>query len=65
MGDINEVERLERVSEVAKRLGVSQPFVYRLMDRGELPYVQLGRARRISPAAVEAFIRGHAGKART
>jgi excisionase family DNA binding protein len=40
-------EGLCRVGEAARFLGVSRSTLYQLMDRGELPYVKLGKARRI------------------
>lgn len=46
---------LLRVSEVAKFLGLARSTVYQLMDRGELPYAKIGRARRIPFNAVIAF----------
>jgi excisionase family DNA binding protein len=35
------------VSRVAELLGVSSQLVYKLMDRGELPYVKIASCRRI------------------
>jgi excisionase family DNA binding protein len=46
------------VREVAERLGVSPPIVYRLAERGELPHVRISNALRFEPAAVAAFIAG-------
>ena len=43
---------LMRVQEAARFLGLSRASVYQLMDRGELPWVKLGRARRIPRRAV-------------
>jgi excisionase family DNA binding protein len=40
-------EGLDRVSEVAKFLGLSRSTIYGLMERGELEYVKLGKSRRI------------------
>jgi excisionase family DNA binding protein len=45
-------EGLMRVAEAARFLSVSRAHLYALMDRGELPWVKLGRARRIPRAAV-------------
>ena len=45
-------EGLMRVPEAARFLSVSRAHVYSLMDRGELPWVKLGRARSIPRAAV-------------
>ena len=38
---------LDKVKEAAVFLGVSVAYMYRLMERGELPFVKLGRSRRI------------------
>ena len=35
------------VDDVALRLAMSRPFVYRAMESGELPFVKMGRSRRI------------------
>lgn len=47
------MERLPRmltVSEVAKRLRISKMTIYRMIDRGEIEHVRIGRIVRI-PAA--------------
>ena len=49
-------EGLAKVPEVAEYLGLSRAMVYRLMDRGELPYAKLGYARRVRWADVESYI---------
>lgn len=38
---------LRTVNEVAEFLGVSRSKVYTLMDEGDLPYVKLGKTRRV------------------
>ncbi len=43
---------LERVSETAHFLGISKSFVYRLINLGILPSVQIGRSRRVPIKAV-------------
>jgi excisionase family DNA binding protein len=40
-------EGLMTVREAASLCRVSRAFLYAAMDRGELPYCKLGRARRI------------------
>ena len=45
-------EGLMRVGEVANFLGLSRASVYQLMERGELPWAKLGRARRVPRRAV-------------
>lgn len=47
---------LMRVTEVATRLALSRSEVYRLLDTGDLPAVTVGRAVRIHPDDVAAFI---------
>ncbi len=42
--------------QVAGRLHVGLTTVYKLMNVGQLPFVQIGSDRRIEPSAVEAFI---------
>lgn len=42
-------------AEVAKMLGVSRPFVYRLLDRGVLPFHSVGRDRRVPYSAALAY----------
>ena len=39
-------------NEVADHLGVSRPYVYRLLDRGVLPCHKVGRDRRVPTASV-------------
>jgi excisionase family DNA binding protein len=48
-------EGLISVSEAAEFLGVSRSMVYVLMEDGQLPYVKIGRARRIPRRALLAF----------
>ncbi len=43
---------LLRVGEAAAFLSLSRATLYTLMDRGELPFVKLGRSRRIPRRAV-------------
>lgn len=40
------------IEQTQAMLAVSRSTVYALMDRGELAYVQLGRARRVPRRAV-------------
>jgi excisionase family DNA binding protein len=46
------VEGLVTVKEAGQFLGLSVASVYNLMGRGELPYVKLGRSRRIPRRAL-------------
>lgn len=45
-------EGLDRIEEAAEFLGLSRSYIYKLMDRGELAYVKVGRSRRIPHQAV-------------
>lgn len=47
--DVNELvgDGLKRVPEAAAFLGVSRSHVYMMMEQGTLPFVKLGRSRRI------------------
>jgi excisionase family DNA binding protein len=56
-----EIERpvLCRVSEAAAYLTLSRSSIYGLMDAGRLPYVKLGRSRRIKWADVLNLVEQH------
>src|SRR3954464_4168246 len=64
---VSAVVRLLTVREVAERLAVCTATVYALVERGELPHLQVSNTIRIRPADPEAFIagkRGSSGNAR-
>jgi excisionase family DNA binding protein len=42
-------------AKAAEVLGMSRPHLYKVMDAGELPYVAVGRDRRISLEDLRAF----------
>ena len=42
--------------DVARILNVSRSFAYKMMQDGTMPVVKLGRARRVHPEHLEAFI---------
>ena len=44
------------VSDAANRLAVSVKTIRRLIDCGELPFVPIGRAIRIRPDDLQAFV---------
>ena len=46
------------VDDVAARLRCSLSFAHRLVQRGTLPSVRLGRCRRVPAAALDAFVDG-------
>ena len=52
---------LLKVPDVAKMLGVSEVTVWRLVGRGELESIKIGRSRKIDPAAVEAYKKSRTG----
>ena len=45
------------VDEVAKRFKVTRAAVYKWMRSGDLPYVYIGKDRRITGTALRAFVR--------
>jgi putative molybdopterin biosynthesis protein len=50
--------------EIAERLQVNKMTVYRLLTRGELPYYQIGKLKRISRGDFDTYLRNNrvAGK---
>jgi excisionase family DNA binding protein len=55
-------ERLLRISEVAERLSVSPSMAWKLTATGELRSVRIGRAVRIRPSDLEAYLERAAGE---
>ena len=49
-------EPLMTVAEVSRQTRLSKPYIYGLIDRGDLPALRFGTAVRIDPADVERFI---------
>jgi excisionase family DNA binding protein len=49
-------DRLLTAAEVADDLRVSTMTIYRLIRRGELPAVRVGRNYRVRPADLEAYL---------
>lgn len=47
------------IAEAARMLAVSRSFLYVVMDRGELPFCKIGRARRIPRSAVLQYAARH------
>ena len=45
-------EGLDRIQDVARFLRLSRSQIYALMHRGALPYVRIGRSRRVPHRAV-------------
>jgi len=54
--DKAEPDRLYRTSEVAMLLGCSISYVWRLIDRGDLRSIHVGRLARIPASNVRAYI---------
>jgi excisionase family DNA binding protein len=52
------MERLLTVAEVAKILTVSEKTIRRMIDRGDLEAVWIGRSVRISPKELAALMGG-------
>lgn len=53
----NAIEReLVTVKEAATFLGLGVATIYRLMDRGVLPFIKLGRSRRVSREDLKACV---------
>ncbi|MEX0702297.1 MAG: helix-turn-helix domain-containing protein [Planctomycetales bacterium] len=55
--NVVEPTRLLTVREAAHRLALGRSTLYNLMDRGALPYVKIGRARRIPSGEIERLVR--------
>jgi len=53
---------LIRPEEVAKILGCSVVYIYKLAQRGELPSYAFGRAVRFHPHEISDFIKSHRRK---
>jgi excisionase family DNA binding protein len=48
--------QLVRVTEVARHLSLSRSMIYQMMDRGVLPYVKLGKSRRVRWSDVQTLV---------
>ena len=46
------IDGLDRVAEAARFLGLSRSNIYELMGAGKLPFVKIGRSRRIPHRAL-------------
>ena len=49
------MDGLDRVEEAGRFLKISRSRTYELMDAGELPFVKIGRSRRIPHRALVEF----------
>ena len=57
MVDLSRIDSLLTAKQVAAKLGVSAATVYGLCERRELRHVRVANAIRISPEALDAFLR--------
>ena len=48
--------RLLSVREVAEWLSMSTPWVYKAVERGDLPFCRIGNAVRFDKAAIEEYL---------
>ena len=55
----NDDNKLLKVSDVARNLNISRSMAYRLMQRGDITRVNIGRAVRVRPVDLEEFIDKH------
>ena len=54
--DLSSITRLLKPDEVASLLNISRSFAYQLLQTGAIPAVRLGRACRVRPQDLEAYI---------
>lgn len=47
---------LLRVDEAAERIAMSRSRVYNMMQSGELPFINVGRSRRLRASDLEAWV---------
>ena len=52
------MKKLLTVADLAEYLSISKSLVYELMDRGEIPFVRVGKSKgyRFDPDDVQAFV---------
>ena len=54
--------RLERltysVEEASRLLGISRSHAYSLIEKGEIPYIKLGKCKRITAAGIAQVLKG-------
>lgn len=56
---MNDEPALLTATQVAKWLGISRTQVYRLIRSGELPTVPIGKDKRVTRAAINAWLARH------
>lgn len=47
---------LLKASDIARILNISKAFAYQLMQKGDIPTVKIGGARRVRPEDLERYI---------
>ena len=57
-------DQLLTLQQVADRLQVSLSTIRRMVDRGDLPFVKVGRNIRVRPEDLEAYIAANVEKAK-
>ena len=55
--DSQPLRQLLTVRESCKRLGISHPTLYELLNSGQIKSLKIGRARRVPVAEIDAFVR--------
>jgi excisionase family DNA binding protein len=58
-GGVSEIEETIKTRDASDRFQISKPFLYQLMARREIAYVQLGRHRRIVVSSLQAYLKKH------
>ena len=53
-----QIGRLLRIEDVARQLAISRSMAWKLVTYGQLRSVRIGRAVRVRPADLEAFVEG-------
>lgn len=53
---INTPKMLYSIAEAAALLSLSRAHLYRLLERGELTSIRIGRSRRVSRSELEAYV---------
>lgn len=59
-GEMERVERVERLAyrivEAAEALGVSRSHAYQLIRDGEIPFVLVGKSKRVTPSGLKKYL---------
>lgn len=59
------IERHYKTKELAELLAVHEDTIHRLVQKGEIPSVQVGSERRYPESGIQAYLERHASKPRT